>query len=153
MTPLRQKNQRGPHLVEPEDENEDIMVHPRRYSLCLTPTPTSGPHYIAAHDKNLCKKSTAIGGTSAFHQSIAAGGTRAQYVKATHHLLPNSVIDEVTGQYLEYQHLVRGPNQKICTNSLANDLGQLAQEIGTCMPTVTSTVFFIRKCNVPNGDF
>jgi hypothetical protein len=63
----------------------------------------------------------------------------------------NSVIDLVTGQSLEYRHLSTGPERALWINALANDLGRLAQGIGTRMPTGTNTVFFIPRHKVPFG--
>jgi hypothetical protein len=63
----------------------------------------------------------------------------------------NVVIDDVTGQSLEYRHLSQGPDQAIWIQALANDLGRLAQGIGTRMPTGTNTLFFIPRHAVPAG--
>ena len=46
---------------------------------------------------------------------------------------------------------MRGPDKDICKTSLANDLGRLAQGVGTRMPTGTNTVFFIPLSAVPAG--
>ena len=35
--------------------------------------------------------------------------------------------------------------------ALANDLGRLAQGVGTRMPTGTNTVFFVAKSAIPQG--
>jgi hypothetical protein len=63
----------------------------------------------------------------------------------------HSVIDEVTGNVQEYRHLVRGPDRSIWTTSLANDLGRLAQGIGTRMPKGTNTIFFLHPSKIPTG--
>ena len=60
-------------------------------------------------------------------------------------------IDDVTGQSLEYRPLSRGPNGDVWLHSLANNLNRLTQGVGTRMTTSTNTVFFIRKCDVPEG--
>ena len=136
IIPTRQQSQRGPHLVEPNNTIDEIIVHPRRYNIRLAPTPTSGPHYIAAQ---------------VLTQYTATFVTRARYVDATRHLIANFFIYEVTGKSLKYQKLFWGTNQKIWTNSLSNNKDRLAQGIGTHMPTSTNTVLFIRKCDVPNS--
>ena len=59
----------------------------------------------------------------------------------------NAVADEATGQLLEYRHLVRGPDAKIWKKAFANDLGRLAQGVGTRMRTGTNTVFFVHPSN------
>ena len=43
----------------------------------------------------------------------------------------NSVTDAETGIFLEYQHLLNGPDMKVWTRTFANDLGLLAQGLGT----------------------
>ena len=63
----------------------------------------------------------------------------------------NTVIDTDTGQYLEYSHLPRGPDKDIWKTSLTNDLGRLAQGVGTIMSTGTNTVFFIPRSAIPAG--
>ena len=81
-------------------------------------------------------------------------GTGSRYAQATQHLIAtehcrtnhaNTVIDTDTGQYLEYYHLTLGPNKDIWKTSLANDLGRLAQGVGTRIPTGTNTVIFIPR--------
>ena len=67
------------------------------------------------------------------------------------HSLANSVIDAITGQALEYRHLSKGPNAALWIQALANDLGRLAQGVGTRMPTGTNTIFFISRNQVPIG--
>ena len=63
----------------------------------------------------------------------------------------NTVADEATGQLLEYRHLVRGPDAKIWKKAFANDLGRLAQGVGTRMRTGTNTVFFVHPSKIPEG--
>ena len=72
------------------------------------------------------------------------------FVDATRYLLAaescrqfndHTVIDDVTGQSLEYLHLIRGSNIDVCSHSLANDLSRLAQGVGTCMPNGTNKMF------------
>jgi hypothetical protein len=67
------------------------------------------------------------------------------------HAQANVVIDEATGQSLEYRHLSRGPDKAIWIQALANDLGRLAQGVGTRMPTGTNTIFFLPRASVPAG--
>ena len=63
----------------------------------------------------------------------------------------HAVIDDVTGQSLEYRHLSRGPNADSWSHSLSNNLCCLEQGVGTRMRTGTNTVFFIGKCDMPEG--
>ena len=84
------------------------------------------------------------------------GGTQPRYVAALSHLIhqeeqANVVIDPTSGQALEYRHLIRGPNGDTWIRALTNNLGRLAQGVGTRMPTGTNTVFFIAKSAIPQG--
>ena len=84
------------------------------------------------------------------------GSTQPCYIAALSHLLQreeqaNAIINPASGQALEYQHLIRGPNGNTWIKAPANDLGRLAQGVGTCMPTGTNTVFFVAKPAIPHG--
>ena len=68
-----------------------------------------------------------------------------------HNVEANVVIDEVSGQSLEYRHLSTGPQRDIWIKALANDLGRLAQGVGTRMPSGTDTIFFIARSSIPVG--
>lgn len=63
----------------------------------------------------------------------------------------NTVLNELTGNLEEYRHLIRSPARTLWIKSLANDLGRLAQGVGTRMPTGTNTIFFIRPSAIPPG--
>ena len=141
------------HLIKPDpDEVVDARIPPRyhlRYQRPLLPLAERIPHHIAA----------ALSTDPTY--SHALPGTSSRYVTATRLLLAvestrtasaaNSVTDEVTGKYLEYRNLLRGPNKYVLTRSLANDLGRLAQGVGTRIPTGTNTVIFVRHRNIPAG--
>ena len=60
----------------------------------------------------------------------------------------NSVLENVSGNLLEYRHLIKGPNIAIWTRSLANDFGRLAQGVETRMPKGTNIIFFIPRHQV-----
>ena len=92
------------------------------------------------------------------HLRTTAGkaGTQPRYVAALSHLIhqeeqSNVVINPVRGQALEYWHLICGPNRDNYIRALANNLGRLAQGVGTRMPTGTKTVFFIAKSAILQG--
>ena len=61
----------------------------------------------------------------------------------------NAVIDEATGISQEYRHLLRTPAKKVWETALANDLGRLAQGVGTRMPKGNSTIRFVARKAVP----
>jgi hypothetical protein len=93
-------------------------------------------------------------------RSQVHGACQNRYSLATQHLVAAeqarqvvacSVTDEITGQALEYRHLVKGPDHAVWRQALANDLGRLAQGVGTHMPTGTDTIFFIARHRIPLG--
>lgn len=63
--------------------------------------------------------------------------------------LANAVVDPVSGAVYEYRHLARGPDAHIWKRSLANDLGRLAQGVGTRMPKGTNTIFWKHPSQIP----
>ena len=141
------------HVIDPDHQGEkiDAATVPRyrlRSHCQQKPFAMQELHYIAAH-------------TSAMAQPPRfSPGTGSRYVQATQHLIAtehcrsnhtNTVSDTNTGQSLEYSHLMRGPDKDIWKTSLANNLGRLAQGVGTRMPTGTNAVFFIPPSAVPIG--
>jgi hypothetical protein len=72
----------------------------------------------------------------------------------THHQA-NAVIDQVTAQSYGYSHLITGKvtghTTRVWTKSFANELGQLADGIGTSITKDTNTIFFINCKQVPIG--
>ena len=67
------------------------------------------------------------------------------------HHQANDVIDQKTGAFLEYRHLIKGLTKSIWENSFENEIVGLAQRVGTRMPSGTNTIFFIPKGKVPAG--
>jgi hypothetical protein len=59
-----------------------------------------------------------------------------------------AVVDEITGVSLEYRQLLKGNQPDLWIRAFANDLGMLAQGIGTRQPTGTNTFFIIPKAKV-----
>ena len=59
------------------------------------------------------------------------------------------VIDPTTGAYLEYRHLVQGPDKETWVKDLANDFGQLEKGIGTRMPSGNETISFVHPRVIP----
>ena len=57
------------------------------------------------------------------------------------HQVTNMVIDEVLGNLLEYQHLIKPPNVKIWELALANDLGRPVKGYGSRITKGTNTIF------------
>ena len=140
-----------PHLTESNpDKVVDARIPPCYHLRSQSPLPPltkRSPHHIAA---TLSTEPT-------YPHDLP--GTTSCYVTATCLLLAveaactdsaaNFVTDEVTGKYLEYLHLLRGPNKDLWTRSLDNDLGRLDQGVGTRMPTSTNTVFFCATPRYP----
>ena len=67
------------------------------------------------------------------------------------HNQANFIIDPTTGASLECRHLIKGPTKSIWGNSFANEIGRLAQGVGTRMTYGTNTIFLIPKDKVPAG--
>ena len=67
------------------------------------------------------------------------------------HHQASSVIDPTTGSSLEYRHKIKGTTKAIWENSFANEIGRLAQGVGTRMPSGTNTFFFIPKVKISAG--
>ena len=85
--------------------------------------------------------------------------TGSRYARATRHPIAtehcrknhaNTVIDTGNVESLEDSHLMRGPDNDIWKTIMANDLGRLAQGVGTRMTTGTNTVFFIHRSAIPS---
>ena len=65
--------------------------------------------------------------------------------------LINNIIDDITGDDMNYRNLITNPRTKnIWLRSSANEFGRLAQGIGKHV-TGTNTIFFIKANQVPKG--
>ena len=102
------------------------------------------PHLVAA-----CAKAS-----TGPNLSSSTYGTRPLFVTATCLLIlaarqpspeSDSFIKKVTGKALEYHYLACGTNKAIWSTRLANDLGRLAQCVGTRIPTGTNTVCYFPR--------
>ena len=51
------------------------------------------------------------------------------------HHQSNVIIDPTTGASLEYRHLIKGPTKAIWKNAFENEIGRLAQGVGTMVPS------------------
>ena len=140
----------SPPRMAPSQAPATLPRVPARTPPTIPPVAPQGPHLIEPDDD----------ATDAPESSTHRYPLRSQLNLATAHLqalLPtrpseaNTVIDELTGHAQEYRHLVRGPAKSLWETSLANDLGRLAQGIGTRMPTGTNTIFFIHPTQIPAG--
>lgn len=127
----------GPHrAITPSHDTEPVSIRPGRaappnLTLVPQPIPNHAPHRYNTR-------------------------SRTQHNEATpnlDHHFANSVIDTATGQSCEYRHLisgnVTGHTKEIWETSFANELGRLAQGVGTRMPDGSNTIFFIAKQAVP----
>ena len=63
----------------------------------------------------------------------------------------NSVIDEESGNALEYRNLIHTPEKHLWTRAISNDLGMFAQGVGTSMKKGTNTIRLIPREKVPKG--
>ena len=53
----------------------------------------------------------------------------------------NSVLEDVSGNLLEYRHLIKRTDAAIWTRTLENDFGRLAQGVETRIPKGTNAIF------------
>mgnify|MGYP004177061623 CR=1 FL=1 len=120
--------------------------------------PTHHPQHKPPHMRPILKQSKQYPITK--RHATHKYNTRARYSQAANFLatIPsvhqaNAVIDPNTGFSLEYRHLVKGDDSAIWTTGMANELGRLAQGVGTRMPTGTNTIFFCNKSQIPNNKF
>ena len=65
--------------------------------------------------------------------------------------LANPVLDKTTGKLLEYRDLIKGKDKIIWEKGMSNELGRLAQGVGTRMPHGTDTIKFIKFHDVPKN--
>jgi hypothetical protein len=68
---------------------------------------------------------------------------------AAQEFLAQAVMDDETGQALEYRQLIQGKNKEIWYKLCANEFGQLAQGVGERIKEGTNTIFFINKNQMP----
>ena len=57
----------------------------------------------------------------------------------------NIVIDQAIGCSLQYRHIVESSDTSLWPTSFVNELGRLAQDVGTRIPTDTHTIYFIAR--------
>ena len=130
------------HIVPKPDKvvNASILLpYHLQLQRPLPPLVKRIPHYIAAALPIDTPPPHALPGTSSWymmatHLMVAVESARSASAV-------NYVTEEVTGKALKYRPLLRGPRINVWTRSLANDLGRLAQGVGTRMPTGTNTFF------------
>ena len=65
--------------------------------------------------------------------------------------LANPVLDKSTGKLMEYRHLIKGKDKIIWERGMSNELGRLAQGVGTRMPHGTNTIKFVKFKDVPKN--
>ena len=144
-------NDAHPVPVTPPRVHSTHRTHSNHRTPRDTPQPREQPHLIppdeprpfALHRYNLRPRQSAL----AF---LAAVTPHPAFTPRFRHQA-NSVLDPQSGRDLEYRDLAKGPEAAVWTRALANDLGRLAQGVGTRMPVGTNTIFFIPRSSVPPG--
>ena len=121
--PRPDRRRRGPLARIPLDA-DDINFPKRPNPTDPAPLPRETTHHPLTHNYNL-----------------RSGKTRGN--TTTNVSMSNAVIDASSGPVLNYQQLLKGPDAKICEKSCANDLGRLAQGVGTRIPSGINAIFFI----------
>ena len=62
-----------------------------------------------------------------------------------------NAVMQCSGDLLEHYHLIKGPDSSMWKKSLANDLGRLAQGVGTRMKQGTNTISFMHQIIIPKN--
>lgn len=147
-----------PDPIQPTIELPSTLCSPPDSPLpaLVSPTPLSQPDPLldSSHHRyptrfSLSQRSNSMACTSRYVYAAAnLPHTPAPSPTFSEHLAC-PVIDPDSGASLEYRHLIQGPDKDIWIKALANDLGRLAQGVGTRMPTGNSTIFFIHPSEIP----
>ncbi len=119
-------NMPPPRVVESSKaDREKIMLNPNRIKL-------------QQHISNSANNRARI---HHHHQMALCNNNQREHEQLVH--------DTDTGNYLNYQQLMRDPKHaKVWSESSANEFGQFAQGVGDRV-TGTNTIFFIQKNHVP----
>jgi hypothetical protein len=149
-------NQPAPRVVPTPPPR--VLDSPHQTTLTIAPdnpdTRTSCPNIILDHDDD-DNAASAPRESQSHHRYPTRLSQHANSVTfaANQPILQqeyvNAVVDDVTGQVYEYRHLIKTLQRDIWEHSFANEIGRLAQGVGTRMPTGTNTIFFIEKSAVP----
>ena len=136
------KNSRNLQQSALPSPNPHYLAIPTAKNLGQKTTPTPAYHRYPLRSRPICSPNT-----SSFAPRYAAAAAHmisSELIKSTQQtdLLMNSVVDKDTGISMEYRALSRGVDKEVWIKSFANDLGRLAQGVGTRMPTGTNTIFF-----------
>ena len=144
------------NLTHNNSPPKPVLITPAQ---CIQrPTPTSTPAIIDPEhdDQVLNSRYNILQQPHPYLYNSWQGGTQPRYVAALSHLIhqeeqANVFIESISRQALKYRNLIYGPNGDTWIRALANNLGRLAQGVGTPIPTGTNTVFFIEKSDIPQG--
>ena len=156
------KNDEQPHSIEKptdsdfqlEDDDGDLQIPgiTVTYPSANEPTPNlisqdeMGPSQnTRAAVRNRLLSAIEISGTVPSPRQLASRKFSTQFLTD----YANAVMDNETGELLEYRHLIKRPKYKVPWKySFGNEVGRLAQG----MPgrtTGTNTIFFIHKSEIP----
>lgn len=132
-----------PHLVPPDDDYQ--APHKPADNIQLTPGPTA-PYQLPRQTT----PAVIPPDTQPISQNTRFRSSRRPVQQQAY-----AVIDSIIGKSCEYKHLitgtVNGHSKADWEHSFANELGRLANGVGTRMPTGTNTIAFIHKDNIPTG--
>ncbi|KAL7483042.1 hypothetical protein ACHAW6_008693 [Cyclotella cf. meneghiniana] len=140
----------GEGVIE-EDEPRLVVASPRKQVV----SPPVAPKSILKSPKYVVESDSIASRVKARRTApvIPTEGSIAERVAQRRREAANSVLDQETGQLLEYRQLLRHPKHKeIWTRSAADEFGRLAQGIGGRVEG-TNTVEFIHKHEIPQDRF
>lgn len=136
-------------IFDVSDDNDTAA--PRVAGPAAQPTavtvPTPAPTPAPTHHYNLRSRATANAASSSVTNAMPNNDNDV----LTYMPLANAVIDQETGQALEYRDLIKHPKYRDdWLLSAANEFGRLAQGIGGRVEG-TDTIKFIHRDQVPRG--
>ena len=120
-------------------------------------TPNNTPHVIPPDEDTTICASTRTNGTNIIPVQVQTHKYPLQLhqmcqtskVPPAPSLQENVGIDQIFGNILEYCHLEKGLDKQVWNHGLANSLGCLVHIVGTRMPKVTNTIFFVKLATIP----
>eukprot|EP00957_Ditylum_brightwellii_P110214 8406803-Ditylum_brightwellii.AAC.1 len=151
-SPRVQKNS-GPHIIPLDDDSYGNLPPPKPHPISV-PTPKGCSFYIPPEEDEISPVHHYSTRNRSKHQVNFLATVNEANINLlffytpkyyNHQPLATAVVDEDTGQLLEYRHLIKKKKySKQWTNSFSNELGRFAQGLKRGIKG-TDTVFFINK--------
>ena len=143
VTPKPSASTQGlPQFIETEEENKDNLANSPAMS-----TRTKTAARTITQDILMHVAETTTRGNEISAKSAASRKYPLQFLCD----YANAVLDDETGEMMEYRHLIKNPKyREAWGRSFGNEIGRLAQGMPGRV-TGTETIFFIHKTEVPTN--